>query len=224
MTEQVQAGPAGTQGVATPQNQTSAQPASPTEAAQENTQATTPQYVTVDQLSQVADQIVSRIKQSDKHRSERINSEIAAIRQRLDGTGVSLAPEQELKLREKISEEIDNPPDQTQTMDAGQASPQPVDQLIAKFVGDVFSEVGTQVTVTDPEWKDLQAVIDATYNDPKGAIKVTRAAIDAANKKAQRLNSNAGNPAAAIGAGGANPSGTPSASSATDLWKQAYKT
>lgn len=223
MTDQVQAGPAGTQGVATPQNQTSAQPASPTEAAQENTQATTPQYVTVDQLSQVTEQIVSRLKQSDKDRSARINSEIAAIRQRLDGTGVSLAPEQELKLREKISNEIDNPPDQTQ-MDAGQASPQPVDQLIAQFVGDVFSEVGTQVSDTDPEWKDLQAVIDATYNDPKGAIKVTRAAIDAATKKAQRLNSNAGNPAAAIGAGGANPSGTPSASSATDLWKQAYKT
>ena len=219
MTDQVQAGPAGAQGVATPQDQTSAQPASTTGAAQENAQAATPQYVTVEQLSQVTEQIVSRLKQSDKDRAARINSEIAGIKQRLDGTGVSLAPEQELKLRDKIGEEIDNPSDGQQ---AGQASPPPVDQLIAQFVGDVFAEVGTPVTPNDPEWKDLQAVIDATYNDPKGAIKVTRAAIDAANKKAQRVTANAGNAAATIGAGGAQANNTPSAASATDLWKQAY--
>lgn len=220
MTDQaVQVEQTAQQGVATPQ-QTSA-PAASTGAAQENAQTQTqPSYVTVDQLSQVTEQIISRLKQSDKDRAARINSEIAAIKQRLDGTGVALAPEQESKLRDKISEEIDSPvSDQSQ---AGQASPQPVDQLIARFVGDVFAEVGTQVAVTDPEWKDLQVVIDATYNDPKGHIKVTRAAIEAATKKAQRLTANAGNPAATLGAGGAQANSTPQAKSATDLWKQAY--
>jgi len=209
MTEQVTTGQAGTQGVATPQVQTSAQPAS-TEAAQENAQAQTPQYVTVEQLSQFGEQLASRLKQSDRDRTARINSEIAQIKSRLEATGVQLAPEQELKLRNRIGDEIDQPAENEPQATAGQASPASPDQLIAEFVGDIFADVGTVVTKTDPEWAELQAVIDRTFNDPKGHIKVTRAAIDAAQKKAQRTTSNSDNAAARIlGGGGSQPTNTP---------------
>lgn len=203
MTEPVTTGQAVTQGVATQQVQTSAQPAS-TEAAQETPQAT-PQYVTVEQLSQFGEQLASRLKQSDRDRTAKINSEIAQIKSRLEVTGVQLAPEQELKLRDKIGNEIDQPADDVPQAQAGPASPaQGADQLIADFVGHVFKDAGTSVTKDDPEWKDLQAVIDATYNDPMGHIKVTRAAYKAAETKAQRTTANSESAAArAIGAGGA---------------------
>jgi len=202
MTEPATTGQAVTQGVATPQVQTSAQPAS-TEAAQENTQAT-PQYVTVEQLSQFGEQLASRLKQSDRDRTAKINSEIAQIKSRLEVTGVQLAPEQELKLRDKIGDEIDQPADDAPQAQAGQASPPSVDQMIADFVGHVWKDAGTTVTKDDPEWKDLQAVIDATFNDPMGHIKVTRAAYKAAEAKGQRTTSNSESAAARVlGSGGA---------------------
>ncbi len=211
MTDQVTAGPTGTQGVATPQVQASAPTTpAPAGAAQENAQTQTQQYVTVEQLSQFGEQLASRLKQSDRDRTARINSEIAQIKSRLEATGVQLAPEQELKLRNKIGDEIDQPADDGPQTPAGQASPAGPDQLIAEFVGDIFADVGTVVTKADPEWADLQAVIDRTYNDPKGHIKVTRAAIDAAQKKAQRTTSNTENAAARVlGGGGSPPTNTP---------------
>lgn len=204
MTDPEQTGQTVTQGVATPQVQTSAPTTSTTEAAQENTQAT-PQYVTVEQLSQFGEQLASRLKQSDRDRTAKINSEIAQIKSRLEVTGVQLAPEQELKLRDKIGNEIDEPPTDNVQTQAGQASPAAgADQLIADFVGYVFTDAGTTVTKDDPEWKDLQAVIDTTYNDPMGHIKITRAAYKAAETKAQRTTANSESAAARVlGSGGA---------------------
>lgn len=209
MTEQAQTEQNGTQGVATQQVQTSAQPAS-TGAAQENAQPQTPQYVTVEQLSQFGEQLASRLKQSDRDRTARINSELAQIKSRLEATGVQLAPEQELKLRDKIGNEIDEPTEEESQAPAGQASPAAgADQLIAEFVGHVFKDAGTTVTRDDPEWKDLQAVIDATYNDPMGHIKVTRAAYKAAEAKAQRTTSNSESASARVlGSGGASADAT----------------
>lgn len=205
MTDQAQTEQNGTQGVATQQVQTSAQPAS-TGAAPENAQPQTQQYVTVEQLSQFGEQLASRLKQSDRDRTARINSELAQIKSRLEATGVQLAPEQELKLRDKIGNEIDEPAEEESQAPAGQASPAAgADQLIAEFVGHVFKDAGTTVTRDDPEWKDLQAVIDATYNDPMGHIKVTRAAYKAAEAKAQRTTSNSESASARVlGSGGAS--------------------
>lgn len=215
---------AGTQGVATPQVQTPAQPASPNGAAQEQAQEQTPQYVTVEHLAQFGEQIVTRMKQSDKDRSKRIEGEITQIKARLESTGVTLAPEQEIKLRNRIGEEIDSPAVETQTPQA-QASPEgDADKIVAQFVSDIFLEAGTQVTKTDPEWGELQKVLDATWNDPKGAIKVTRAALKAAEAKALRLSSNNENAAArVVGAGGSTATNTQAVKSAHDAWSQAYK-
>lgn len=203
MTDQATAGQAGTQGVATPQVQTSAPTTPETGAAQENAQAT-PQFVTMEQLSQFGEQLASRLKQSDRDRTARINSEIAQIKSRLEVTGVQLAPEQELKLRDKIGTEIDEPPAENAQAQAGPASPAIGADPIAQFVGIVFQDAGTTVTKDDPEWKDLQAVIDATFNDPNGHIKVTKAAYTAAEKKAQRTTANSESAAARVlGSGGA---------------------
>lgn len=221
MTDLAQTVQAGT-GTATPTPQPSAPTTPQTGAAQENPQETAPQYVTVEQLSQVTEQIVSRLKQSDRDRTQRINSEIEQIKARLEVTGVQLAPEQELKLRNKIGDEIDQPDD---TQAAGPASPAaPADQLIAQFVGDIFKEAGTEVTRNDPEWAELQTVLDANFNNPKGHIKVTKAAFAAAEKKAQRIASNSESAAArVIGGGGSTQTGNADPTSAHDAWGNAYK-
>jgi len=223
MTDQATTGQAGTQGVATPQVQTSAPTTPETGAAQENAQAT-PQFVTMEQLSQFGEQLASRLKQSDRDRTARINGEIAQIKSRLEVTGVQLAPEQELKLRDKIGTEIDEPPAENVQAQAGQASPAIGADPIAQFVGIVFQDAGTTVTKDDPEWKDLQAVIDATFNDPNGHIKVTKAAYTAAEKKAQRTTANSESAAARVlGSGGAQAAGISADAPASDFWKQAYK-
>lgn len=215
-------------GAATPTTQPSAPTTPQTGAAQEQAQEQAPQVVTMEALSQLLEErdakIVARVKQSDRDRSKRIEGEIAGLRDLLSKTGVQLAPEQELKMREEIGARIDQVADEPQAP-AGQASPeQGADQLIAQFVGDIFTEAGTVVTKADPEWKELQDVIDATFNDPKGHIKVTKAAFAAAEKKAQRMNSNSESAAArVVGTGGSNVTGTPADAPASDLWKQAYK-
>lgn len=226
MTDQNGTVQAGTQGVATQQVQTSA-PTTPQEgAAQENAQGT-PQVVTMEQLSQLLEErdqkLVTRLKQSDRDRSKRIEGEIEGLKGLLSKTGVQLAPEQELKMREEIGARIDEVAEEPQTQ-AGPASPQGADQFIASFVNDVFDKVGVRVTTQDPQWKELQAVIDANWNNPKGHIEVMMAATKAAQEKLAAKNSNFETASARVfGSGGAGQStGTPDAP-ASDLWKQAYK-
>jgi len=101
------------------------------------------------------------------------------------------------------------------------ATPSPVD----KFLADVFAEAGATVTPNDPEWKDLQVVMDKTWNDPQGLPKVLVAATKAANAKAARTAAMQETAAARVGGGGSQQSTGSALDDATglDLLKEAYK-
>ncbi len=210
-------------GTATPESQTSPATTPPAGQPAEGTQETQPQYVTVDQLSQFGKQLANQLKQSDRDRTKRIEGEIAGLREIMQKANVNLAPEQEAVLREEIGARIDGA-EPTQEPAEQITQPGSPEELVAQFISDTFAEVGTQVARNDPEWADLQKVLDASWNDPKGAPKVLRAAIKAAETKAARLANNQDQAAARVSGPGGGLGGEPPAKNASDLWSGAYKT
>jgi len=176
-----------------------------TEQPAETAQEPKPQYVTAEDLEKREAELLRRFKQSNRDRNTRIDEQLTTIRDLLIKPGVTLTPAQEAALREDLGNRLDAEDTQEQP---GNAQPPNGDQLVAQFVNDVFAETGTQVTVNDPEWKDLQKVIDASWNDPKGGVKVTTAAIKAATQKAERLKADQENaPARVVGGGGESSPG-----------------
>ena len=182
-----------------------------------------PQYVTKEDMARFADEILSRAKQSDRDRSKAITSQLEEIKGMLAKAGTTLAPDQEAKLRDQIADQIDvvEQPQAGQSAVPPPATPSPVD----KFLADVFAEAGATVTPNDPEWKDLQAVMDKTWNDPQGLPKVLVAATKAANIKAARTAAMQETAAARVGGGGSQQSTGSALDDATglDLLKEAYK-
>lgn len=157
---------------------------------------------------ELATQIASRTAQSlvDKAEyriSQKAQDQIKALE--LNQTVLGLNDQQVQEAKQKIvMNELTAKPQEQQPSNPPVSQVPPVEEAIAAFVNDIFEVEGTTVTPADPEWKDLQAVIDATFNDPKGAVKVTKAAITAAAAKAQRVNSNSESAAARVlGSGGA---------------------
>lgn len=192
-------------GTATPQEPLQSNPAPQPEQPAENAQEPKPQYVTAEDLQKRDAELLRRFKQSNRDRNTRIDEQLTSIRQLLEKPGVTLTAEQEAALREDLG----NRYDAAETQDEpGNAQAPDSDQLIAQFVNDVFAEAGTQVTVNDPEWNDLQKVIQATWNDPKGGVKVTAAALKAASLKAERLKADQESaPARVVGGGGESSPG-----------------
>lgn len=212
-----------TAGTATQQEPLTSQQTPPTEQPAETAQEPKPQYVTAEDLEKREAELLRRFKQSNRDRNTRIDEQLTTIRSLLEKPGVTLTPAQEAALREDLGNRLDAEDTQAQP---GNAQPPNGDQLVTQFVSDVFAETGTQVTANDPEWKDLQKVIDASWNDPKGGVKVTTAAIKAATQKAERLKADQENaPARVVGEGGVSTNGQtidPNAP-ASEFWKQAYK-
>jgi len=164
---------------------------------------------------ELATQIASRTAQSlvDKAEyriSQKAQDQIKALE--LNQTVLGLNDQQVQEAKQKIvMNELTAKPQEQQPSNPPVSQVPPVEEAIAAFVNDIFAEEGTYVTPADPEWKDLQAVIDATYNDPKGHVKVTKAAIAASAAKAQRVNSNSESAAARV-----IGSGTGTTTEATD--------
>jgi len=192
-------------GTATPQEPLQSNTPPTTEQPAETAQENKPQYVTAEDLEKREAELLRRFKQSNRDRNTRIDEQLAGIRQLLEKPGVQLTPDQEATLREDLG----NRYDAAETQDEPRQVQAPNgDQLVAQFVSDVFAETGTQVTVNDPEWKDLQKVIDASWNDPKGGVKVTAAAIKAATQKAERLKADQESaPVRVVGGGGESSPG-----------------
>lgn len=209
-------------GTATPQEPLPSITPPTTEQLAETAQENKPQYVTPEDLEKRDAELLRRFKQSNRDRNTRIDEQLTTIRNLLEKPGVTLTPEQEAALREDLGNRYDAAETQEQP---GQVQAPTGDQLVAQFVSDVFAEVGTQVTVNDPEYKDLQKVIDASWNDPKGGVKVTAAALKAASQKAERIKADQESaPARVVGGGGISTNGQtidPNAP-ASEFWKQAY--
>ena len=177
---------------------------------------------------ELATQIASRTAQSlvDKAEyriSQKAQDQIKALD--LNQTVLGLNDQQVQEAKQKIvMNELTAKPQEQPPSNPPVSQVPPVEEAIAAFVNDIFEVEGTTVTPADPEWKDLQAVIDATFNDPKGAVKVTKAAITAAAAKAQRVNSNSESAAARVlGSGGAQANGISADAPASGFWKRAYK-
>ena len=161
-----------------------------------------PAYVTKEELERTTAEIIRRVQQSSKDRAKQITNELSAIKSRLEVTGVQLSAQQEDALRNKISDELENPAEQA----GAQASALPPEvqaqvNWMYSQIDETFADIGTKVTPNDPEWKAVQTAID----DPKGSFsKVILAAGKAANAKAERVNDQKTNaPARVVSGGGA---------------------
>lgn len=217
------------QGVATQQGNLPAQNSQPGEQAEE-AQGKQPQYVTVDDLARREEELIRRVKQSDRDRARKIEGELQTIKSLLEKPGVQLTPQQEQALRNEVADRIEQEEgDFTQPGNDGKYNHAPEgNDPVADFVGGVFAETGTTVSKSDPEWAKIQSVIDATWNDPSpaAAARVVAAATKASIDKASRLAANQETAAARVGGHGAPVSGNgpnnPNAP-ASDYWKAAYR-
>jgi len=223
MTEQVQNPEQTGTGVATPESQNAAENVQPNAAAQEQANPN-PLYVTKDDLSKFGDMLVSRMKQSDRDRSARIEKELTALKATITAANVQVTPQQEQAMREQIANQIDTATN-SQEPDGQINQPDSADAFVANFLNDIFSATGTAVTKNDPEWTELQKVLDATWNDPKGAAKVSAAAVKASEAKRQRSANNQETAAARVSGGGGASIGQPQITDApaSKLWSEAYK-
>jgi hypothetical protein len=182
-------------------------------------------------IEKIADQRAARIAQSQTAKSEnriqkQITDRFAALNQTKDTLG--LTDDQIRQAQNKIvTEAYASPPEETTP--TTQPAPEVPDtdeaiQYMNAQIANVFEEVGTTVTRADPEFADLQKAVDSAWNDPKGLVKILRAADKAANTKATRLQAQSRNAAARVVGGGSQISGqvqTPG--SAHDAWENAYK-
>ncbi|MBI5942877.1 MAG: hypothetical protein HY864_00795 [Chloroflexi bacterium] len=165
-----------------------------------------PSYVTKEELDQILAENFRRTKQSERDRMKQIDDKLSAIKTRLEAGGTQLTPQQVNALREQIEEEGGS-----EGQAAAQASATtPEMQAQAEFVyaqlEATFADVGTKVTPNDPEYREIQAVLD----DPKGSLpKLIRVAARQAEAKAERITSlKQGAAARAVSAGGMQSTST----------------
>lgn len=207
-------------GLATPPEPTLAQTPSTTEAAQETPE--TPVYVTKQELDQMMAETLRRAKQSDRDRMKQIDTKLSDIKTRLEAGGTQLTPSQVDVLREQIEQEVESPTGQAQ---APASAMTPEMQAQADYVysqmDETFADVGTAVTVSDPEWKEIKAALD----DPKGSLpKLIRVTAKQAEAKALRIASQKEGAAARVSNGGGSlPISSVIATSSQDYWKNAHK-
>ena len=177
---------------------------------------------------ELATQIASRTAQSlvDKAEyriSRKAQEQIQALE--LNQSVLGLNDQQVLDAKQKIvMNDLTAKQQDPQPSEPPVSNVAPAEDAVASFVNSIFDTVGTRVTPQDPQWKELQTVIDENWNNPKGYVQVMMAATKAAQEKLAAKNSNSETASARVfGSGGQGQStGTPDAP-ASDLWKQAYK-
>lgn len=164
-----------------------------------------PQYVTKEDMGVFANQIVEKIKQSDKDRSKRVEGELGAIKDLITKGGVQLTPQQEQAMREEIGARLDQETANPVTSQAQLTTQQAADiDPVAEFAKSVFDQVGATVTKNDPEWAAIQKVMDENFNNPSPAAlaRVSAAMVTAATTKKARTTNNQESAAARVGGGG----------------------
>jgi len=188
----------------------------------------TPEQITA--IEKIADQRAARIAQSQTAKSENriqklIQDKFAALEQ-TKGT-LGLTDEQVAQAKQKIvTEAYTSPAEEPPTTQPPSPVPNADEaiQFMNAEIKNVFEEVGTSVTKADPEFADLQKVVDASWNDPRGLVKILRAADKAATTKATRLQNLNSHAAARVVGGGPQSSGqVQQAGNAHDAWSTAYE-
>lgn len=163
----------------------------------------------------------SQVAKGENRINLRIQEQFAALT--LNKAALGLSDDQVAQAKEKIYRDVMFSAEEPQTS----ASQTPdVDQAIRYMnaeIDNVFAEVGTSVTSADPEFKDLQKVIDTAWNDPRGLTKIIRAADKAATAKAGRIASQNGNAQARVIGGGAQGTSDPNDISGITDAKELYR-
>lgn len=215
----------------TPSSAQGSEPITPTQV-NPPTEPQTETPPTLEDYRKIAREEATRIAQSQVAKGETriqklITDKFAALEQTKDTLGLSA--DQVAQAKQKIvTEAYSSPPSgEPPTTQAEPPASSDADQAIQFMnaqIANVFEEVGTSVIKSDPEFAEIQKVVDASWNDPKGLSKILLAANKAATTKAARLQSQQGTAAARITAGG-QPSGgqAPRPTSAHSAWDQAYK-
>lgn len=139
-----------------------------------------------------------------------IQEKFGALEQTKGALGLS--DEQVTQAKQKIVTDAYSSTEEPQTEQPTSDTPTADEaiQYINAQIKDVFDEVGVTVTKSDPEFADLQKAVDASWNDPKGLVKILRAADKAATAKAARLQKqNQTAVARVVGGGGERTATTP---------------
>lgn len=183
--------------------------------------------LTLETVRQLAREEATRIAQSQVAKGEnrinqRIQEQFAALN--LNKSALGLTDEQVTQAKQRIVTDAYTAEDVPQTSAPSTPDVDQAIQYLNAEIGNVFAEVGTTVTPADPEFKNLQATVDAAWNDPRGLTKILIAANQAANAKAQRVAALQENATARVvsGGGGQPSTGTPAGNSAAEMWSKAY--
>lgn len=201
----------------------------PETAAQEASTQPEPQTetpLTPELVRQMAREEATRIAQSQVAKGEnRIQKLIQEKFTALDKTKetLGLSPEQVTQAKQKIVTEAYSSTEEETQETTPPTSPANVEQAIQYMnaqITNVFDEVGTSVTKADPEFKDLQKVVDESWNDQKGLAKILLATQRAATAKAARLQRNSqGAAARVVGGSGERTQTNPRMSSSDKISK-----
>jgi hypothetical protein len=139
--------------------------------------------VTKEELEQIMAETLRRAKQSDKDRAKQIDEKLNAITTRLQSGGNQLTPQQVNVLREQIEEEVHVEPKAEAQASAVPPEVQAQTDFVYAQMDATFADVGTVVTPNDPEWTEINAVL----NDPNGSLaKLIRVSARQAEAKAVR--------------------------------------
>lgn len=171
---------------------------------------------TLEDYRKIAREEATKIAQSQVAKGEtRIQKMIQEKFKALDQTKdtLGLSAEQVTQAKQKIVTDVyasqeEEPPETNQPTSPVSDVDQAIQYMNAQ-IANVYTEVGTSVSKSDPEFKALQTTVDAAWNDPNGLVKILLAAQKAAEIKAARLQKNSQGAAARVVGGGERTITTP---------------
>ena len=152
----------------------------PAEGDAEQPKPAEKEYVEKKDMTAFADEIVRRISQSTKARTQAIEDQIKSQKTLLEGAGIKIDASQEAELRKKVAETLE---DQDVSPAPQGAAVQGQDAINA-FTAEVFETEGVSITPNDPEWKELEKAL----KDPRGSMaKYTKVLHDQVAAKKERV-------------------------------------
>ena len=163
-----------------------------------------PKFVTQEELERFGAELLRREKQSSKDRMKAVDEKLNAIKTRLETGGGQLSQQQVNALRAQVEEDLDGG---LEKAPASAITPEMQAQIdyADQVMHESFADAGMTVTANDPEWDDIQKVLD----DPKGSYgKLARVSEKAAMRKAERVKTQATSAAARVPSGGAGTTTT----------------
>jgi hypothetical protein len=184
----------------------------PAPAAEAPEEQVTERPVTRKELEEAVALGVQRAQQSARDRTQRIETEVKALTDRLEQLDVPVTPEITAKLRTQVATEME-----TQEQPETQTDEQPTGNPVYDWTMELYKTEGIEIKPTDPEWKEVKAALD----DPNGSmIKYQKVMLRAIDSKRERTATESQTADARTLGTGQTSGQAPAAKSARDLWKR----